>query len=191
MQQMSDLLRFDTVEEIFSIAQNTVLDNDMDLVNTKTSNVALDAKLYLEPQDSDDQPTDLQQQTVADSFSEGEDDAEGNSIIQQLKTRRMQLEQDLLKASPHSPHSNIRRARKDEKQERINELREQVVPGITPLVIDTNCFIGDLSNVKKVIQCAKWQIIIPLVGKCIFVSFFFWALKAVFHLSHPPHHSYH
>ena len=191
MQQMSDLLRFDTVEEIFSIAQNTVLDNDMDLVNTKTSNVALDAKLYLEPQDSDDQPTDLQQQTVADSFSEGEDDAEGNSIIQQLKTRRMQLEQDLLKASPHSPHTNIRRARKDEKQERINELREQVVPGITPLVIDTNCFIGDLSNVKKVIHCAKWQIIIPLVGKCIFVSFFFWALKAVFHLSHPPHHSYH
>lgn len=185
MQQMSDLLRFDTVEEIFSIAQNTVLDNDVDLVNTKTSNLALDAKLYLESQDSDDQPRELQQQTVADSFSEGEDDAEENSIIQQLKTRRMQLEQDLLKASPHSPHPNIRKARKDEKQERINELREQVVPGITPLVIDTNCFIGDLSNVKKVIQCAKWQIIIPLVGKCTFVSFFL-ALKTVFHLSPPP-----
>jgi len=160
-QQMSDLLSFDTVEEVFSILEISRPVDEMERVISRTNDIALESSQRLEEQDNEHPSSGLA--LDADAEDDAEDDAEENSIIQQLKARRKQLEQDLLKAKPPSAHQKIRKARKDEKLERMNELREQVVSGTTPLVVDTNCFIGDLANVKTIIQCAKWQIIIPLV----------------------------
>lgn len=164
---MSDLLSFDTVEEVFSILEISRPIDEMERVISRTNDIALESSQRLEEQDNEHPSSGLA--LDADAEDDAEDDAEENSIIQQLKARRKQLEQDLLKAKPPSAHQKIRKARKDEKLERMNELREQVVSGTTPLVVDTNCFIGDLANVKTIIQCAKWQIIIPLVGKLISV----------------------
>jgi hypothetical protein len=164
---MKEILNFDSVEEIFSIANAGVLNNDLNHIVEETQQIAIEAEEILDIQDQDLLSQNLQKESNH-PLSESEDDAEENSIIQQLKERRKQLEQDLLNASPSTPHISARKAKKDEKKEKLNELREQVVPGATPLVIDTNCFIGELANVKKVIESAKWQVIIPLVGKLLF-----------------------
>ncbi|KAG2181784.1 hypothetical protein INT44_008599 [Umbelopsis vinacea] len=160
-QQMKEVFEFDSVEEIFSIVHSSVIDDDLNTATKQTGQLTIEQEAR-NTQDETNQAPILQQESNH-PLSESEDDAEENSIIRQLKERRKQLEQDLLKASPSIPNIYPRKAKKDEKKEKMNELREQVVPGATPLVIDTNCFIGELANVKKVIQCAKWQIIIPLV----------------------------
>jgi hypothetical protein len=163
---MKEVFEFDSVEEIFSIVDSGVIDDDLNPVTRQTRQLTIEQETQTS-QDVAVQAPILQQESNH-PLSESEDDAEENSIIQQLKERRKQLEQDLLKASPSTRNKSPRKPKKDEKKEKFNELREQVVPGATPLVIDTNCFIGELANVKKVIQCAKWQIIIPLVGALSF-----------------------
>lgn len=163
---MKDVFEFDSVEETFSIVHSGVIDDEIDSLTREAHQLTIEQESRY-AQDETVQASNLQRE-FDNPVSESEDDAEDNSIIKQLKERRKQLEQDLLKAIPSTPNIYPRKAKKDEKKEKLNELREQVVPGATPLVIDTNCFIGELANVKKVIECAKWQIIIPLVGTLSF-----------------------
>lgn len=40
----------------------------------------------------------------------------------------------------------------------------RIVPGYTSIIVDTNCLIGDLEIVKKVIQSEKWVVIVPSIG---------------------------
>lgn len=160
---MKEVFEFDSVEETFSIVHSGVIDDDLDSITIEAQQLTIEQESRNAQDETVQAP--LLQRESNHPVSESEDDAEENSIIKQLKERRKQLEQDLLKASPSTSTIYPRKAKKDEKKEKLNELREQVVPGATPLVIDTNCFIGELANVKKVIECAKWQVIIPLVGK--------------------------
>ncbi|CAO3657905.1 unnamed protein product [Umbelopsis ramanniana] len=160
-QQMKEVFEFDSVEETFSIVHSGVIDDDLDSITIEAQQLTIEQESRNAQDETVQAP--LLQRESNHPVSESEDDAEENSIIKQLKERRKQLEQDLLKASPSTSTIYPRKAKKDEKKEKLNELREQVVPGATPLVIDTNCFIGELANVKKVIECAKWQVIIPLV----------------------------
>jgi len=80
--------------------------------------------------------------------------------------RRLELEA-LLAATRHSPSvkgaSNTRL--RSQKGLRKNAATSRIRSGITCLVIDTNCFIADLKMMKEIIQCEKWTVIVPLVGK--------------------------
>jgi hypothetical protein len=165
VKQMPDIFCFDTVEEIFYLTRHAV-DKEMENIKSKTYTISLEGETPLNAESTTEKETNLQApEAVVGHISESEEEAEENSIIQQLKARRKQLEQDLLSASSSSPQQNSRKSRREEKLEKINELKEQVVPGLTHLVIDTNCFIGDLSNIKKLVKSGKWQIVVPLVGE--------------------------
>ncbi|CAG8794323.1 9341_t:CDS:2, partial [Cetraspora pellucida] len=39
----------------------------------------------------------------------------------------------------------------------------RIAAGYTTIVIDTNCLIGDLNMVKKIIQSDNWMVVVPLV----------------------------
>ncbi|KAJ2958641.1 hypothetical protein NQZ79_g5832 [Umbelopsis isabellina] len=162
-QQMSDIFCFDTVEEKFYLSHHTA-DKEIENMTSKTGTIILEDEKPLIPEVITERETNMEASgAVVGHISESEEEAEENSIIQQLKARRTQLEQDLLSASSSTPQQNTRKSRREEKLEKINELKEQVVPGLTHLVIDTNCFIGDLANIKKLVKSGKWQIVVPLV----------------------------
>ncbi|CAG8506364.1 8390_t:CDS:2 [Paraglomus occultum] len=78
--------------------------------------------------------------------------------------RRLELEALLAATRNNSSgkvasNSRLRR----QKSSRKNATTSRIRPGITCLVIDTNCFIGDLRMMKEIIQCEKWTVIVPLV----------------------------
>ncbi|KAG2185018.1 hypothetical protein INT43_000931 [Umbelopsis isabellina] len=162
-QQMPDIFCFDTVEETFYLSHHTA-DKELENMISKTGTTILEDEKPLNSESMTERETNLETSgAVVGHISESEEEAEENSIIQQLKARRKQLEQDLLKASSSTPQQNVQKTRREEKLQKINELKEQVVPGLTHLVIDTNCFIGDLANIKKLVKSGKWQIVVPLV----------------------------
>lgn len=45
-----------------------------------------------------------------------------------------------------------------------------VAPENITIIVDTNCLIGDLEIVKKIIQSEKWVVIVPSIGKYILVE---------------------
>ncbi|KAI7884544.1 hypothetical protein K492DRAFT_142709 [Lichtheimia hyalospora FSU 10163] len=94
-----------------------------------------------------------------DSVDEDGDD----DMLTQLKKRREQLQAMLTTTS--GINTNHRRAlgRLKEREARLNRLRERVIPGQTVIVLDTNCFIGHIDHVQRLIQSNKWSIVIPLV----------------------------
>lgn len=162
-QQMPDILCFDTVEETFYLSHHAA-DKELENMTAKTETISLEDEKPLKSESmTESEPYLEASEPVVGHLSESEEEAEENSIIQQLKARRKQLEQDLISANSSTPQQNAQKSRKEEKLQKINELKEQVVPGLTHLVIDTNCFIGDLANIKKLVKSGKWQIVVPLV----------------------------
>lgn len=89
---------------------------------------------------------------------------EGDDIMTQLKKRREQL-QSIVASAEQEERFGYRRlpARAKEREIRLNYLRECIISGKTILVLDTNCFIGHIDHVQKLLQSKKWSVIVPLV----------------------------
>lgn len=96
-----------------------------------------------------------------DSVDEDGDD----DMLTQLKKRREQLQAMLTTTSGTTTNHPRALGRLKEREARLNRLRERVIPGQTVIVLDTNCFIGHIDHVQRLIQSNKWSIVIPLVGK--------------------------
>jgi hypothetical protein len=62
-------------------------------------------------------------------------------------------------------YQKLHMTRGKEREARLNRIREKVIPGQTVLVLDTNCFIGHIDAIRRLIQGGSWSIVIPLVGK--------------------------
>lgn len=94
------------------------------------------------------------------------EEQEGDDIVTQLKKRREQLQTMLTVTSQEERGHEYKRSygRAKEREARLKSLRERVIPSETILVLDTNCFIGQLELVKRLIESDKWSIVIPLVG---------------------------
>ncbi|CEJ01451.1 hypothetical protein RMCBS344292_15478 [Rhizopus microsporus] len=90
------------------------------------------------------------------------DEEEEDDIMTQLKKRREQL-QSMVTADIESNYYRRLPARAKERENRLNYLRERILPDKTVLVLDTNCFIGHLEHIRKLIASEKWSIIVPLV----------------------------
>ncbi|CAB4406875.1 unnamed protein product [Rhizophagus irregularis] len=131
-----------------------------------------------------DEIKEIEQQTAELSIEEDDDDAilstepsfgevdgeyseDNNEGIMELKSRRQELEA-LLAASRNNMHSSKSKssAKKLKKVKRTvsgKNFLNRIVPGYTSIIVDTNCLIGDLEIVKKVIQSEKWVVIVPSI----------------------------
>jgi hypothetical protein len=168
-------LYYDPVEEIFTVSKTAeerafALDEA-----TKAS------QLNLQQQVQSDLLSEEEDLIVGTTIAEMDDDVllscetdldeqqnEGDDIMTQLKKRREQL-QSIVATAEAEERFGYRRlpARAKEREARLNYLRKCIIPGKTILVLDTNCFIGHIDHVKKLLQAQAWSIIVPLVGKCM------------------------
>lgn len=172
---MEDILFYDQVEEIFTISK-TAEDRAFALDKvTKASELNSEQQ----QQSSSDHLSEGEELIVGTTIAEMDDDVllscetdldeqknEGDDIMTQLKKRREQL-QSIVATAEAEERFGYRRlpGRAKEREARLNYLRECIIPGKTILVLDTNCFIGHIDHVKKLLQAQKWSIIVPLVGK--------------------------
>ncbi|CAG8469319.1 7825_t:CDS:2, partial [Scutellospora calospora] len=100
-------------------------------------------------------------------FANSESDDEG---IMELKSRRQELE-SLLAAtrgsfrSPSAQKLSSKSSKKNTPHTAKKEIPSlsRIVAGYTTVVIDTNCLVGDLNMVKKIIQSDNWVVVVPLV----------------------------
>ncbi|KAG2235519.1 hypothetical protein INT48_003082 [Thamnidium elegans] len=164
VKHLDDILYYDPVEEIFTVFKQveeraTALDHEINLNQTKQD---VDDYLYDEPvttiAEMDD---DVLLSSETECFDEK---SEGDDIMTQLKKRREQL-QSIVASAEQEERFGYRRlpARAKEREARLNHLRQCIIPGKTILVLDTNCFIGHIDHVRKLLESKKWTIIVPLV----------------------------
>lgn len=168
---------YDPVEEIFTISKSVeeravALANEVANSTHKLDQVA--DNLYDEIQEDNSligttTIAEMDDDVLLSSETGFDEQNEGDDFMTQLKKRREQL-QSIVVSSEAEERFGYRRlpARAKEREARLNYLRECIIPGKTILVLDTNCFIGHLDLVKKLLKCQKWSIIVPLVGNnCI------------------------
>ncbi|CAG8796276.1 28038_t:CDS:2 [Gigaspora margarita] len=90
--------------------------------------------------------------------------------IMELKSRRQELG-NLLAATresfrgPSVQKFSSKNSKKNTPHatKKVSTLPSRIVAGYTTIVIDTNCLVGDLNMVKKIIQSDNWVVVIPLV----------------------------
>ncbi|OZJ02614.1 hypothetical protein BZG36_04287 [Bifiguratus adelaidae] len=145
------LLEFDPVEEVFTPYAFCVGD--------RTTFSTSDRGRYSSIENDTETPNLSPPIAIdnADSF-----DTFGDTFISQLKSRRHELEYLLSntgarRAIRHSSREGSRAPAKKSRSMRI-------VPHNTTLVIDTNCFIADLSSVREVIASKLFRVVVPLAA---------------------------
>lgn len=165
---MDDILYYDPVEEVFTVSKTVeerayALDHDVNLSQSKdhcAENLYDEEQVVTTIAEMDDDVLLSSETEYSDEKNEGDD------IMTQLKKRREQL-QSIVASAEQEERFGYRRlpARAKEREARLNYLRECIIPGKTILVLDTNCFIGHIDHVQKLLESKKWSIIVPLVGK--------------------------
>jgi rRNA-processing protein FCF1 len=167
---LDDILYYDPVEEIFTVSKSVeerafALDQELAQHSSKDN---YDEGLYDEEHEQSVPPVtiaEMDDDVLLSSETEFDDQQnEGDDIMTQLKKRREQL-QSIVASAEQEERFGYRRlpARAKEREARLNHLRECIIPGKTILVLDTNCFIGHIDYVQKLLQAKKWSIIVPLV----------------------------
>ncbi|KAL0091817.1 hypothetical protein J3Q64DRAFT_1875252 [Phycomyces blakesleeanus] len=164
--QMSHIFEYDPVYEKFTPAKyeryETELEESLEAEYpplTTESNTGMDQMVSFKAVMAEmDDAVLLSNET--DPLDEDDDDP----IVTQLKKRREQL-QTLLVAANEQKRYGYRKlpTQVKEREARMNHLRENVIPGKTVLILDTNCFIGHLENIKNLFAANKWLIVVPLV----------------------------
>lgn len=134
-----------------------------------------DAVLFDSTMPLDDDDLDKQMDNVEANHHDNEDgidaDSDDDDMVGQLKKRRQHLQSMLATMTQEKKHADtygyqkLYMTRGKEREARLNRIREKVIPGQTVLVLDTNCFIGHIDAIRKLIQGGSWSIVIPLVGK--------------------------
>jgi rRNA-processing protein FCF1 len=165
---LDDILYYDPVEEIFTLSKSVEermfeLEKEHETETTK-------------PMEEDDDEEEEESDIIMTSIAEMDDDVllsseteidepnEGDDIMTQLKKRREQLQSIVASAEAEERYGYRRLPnRVKEREARLNYLRERIIPGKTILVLDTNCFIGHIDYVQKLLNAQKWSIIVPLV----------------------------
>ncbi|CAG8549996.1 4271_t:CDS:2 [Acaulospora morrowiae] len=101
---------------------------------------------------------------IEDEESEVDSHDEDDEEIKELKSRRQELE-NLLVASRSNSSSKQRPLSVSKVQQQVvsKKTLSRIVPGYTTLVVDTNCLVGDLVMVKKIICSDNWVVVVPLV----------------------------
>ena len=170
---MSHVFCYDPVLELFVVdkgleEQISMHQQDDDHVQSPISNASQETENDIS-NESPLAPTieDMDDAVLFSNENDSVDEDGDDDMLTQLKKRREQLQAMLTTTS--GINTNHRRAlgRLKEREARLNRLRERVIPGQTVIVLDTNCFIGHIDHVQRLIQSNKWSIVIPLVGRLI------------------------
>ncbi|KAI8373625.1 hypothetical protein EDC96DRAFT_438043 [Choanephora cucurbitarum] len=172
VKHLDGILYYDPVEEIFTESKS--IEEKMAALELASVSSPLDTHTLLEEDENtilsmgctatieemDDDVLLSSQVELDDDDQENDDD----DIMTQLKKRREQL-QAIVTTAEAEQHYGFRRlpTRVKEREARLNYLRECIIPGKTILVLDTNCFIGHIDHVKKLLQSQTWSVIVPLV----------------------------
>ncbi|KAG9307721.1 hypothetical protein G9A89_023286 [Geosiphon pyriformis] len=108
----------------------------------------------------------------ADEVEAAEDnwfDDPASGSIAELKERRLKLEALVAARSngfrvknPPRLSTSIHKVQPPPFIKKPVSMLSIISPGYTTLVIDTNCMVADLSMVKKIIQCEKWMVVVPM-----------------------------
>ncbi|KAI8088872.1 uncharacterized protein BX664DRAFT_264108 [Halteromyces radiatus] len=174
VQQMNETLEYDPVHEQFLVKE--VLEESCSEQDTITPMLPIltamdDAVLFdtLLTSGNDEEQEDTQEQEPYADLINDDDNEEEDDMMGQLKKRREHLQSMLATMTEEKKHADrygyqklsVRRGK--EREARLDRLREKVVPGQTVLVLDTNCFIGHMDTIRKLIQGGIWSIVIPLV----------------------------
>ncbi|CEP10721.1 hypothetical protein [Parasitella parasitica] len=173
VRHLDNILCYDPVEEMFAISKSVeeravAVANEVIINTEKPENCADEACNDIQDNDSligtTTTITEMDDDILLSSEANFDEHNEGDDFMTQLKKRREQL-QSIVVSCEAEERFGFRRipARVKEREARLDYLRNCIVPGKTILVLDTNCFIGHLDLVKKLVNGQKWSIIIPLV----------------------------
>ncbi|GBC10647.1 hypothetical protein RclHR1_00980024 [Rhizophagus clarus] len=153
-------LNFDAERDSFAVSSDLNANAESDEIKEIVQQTV---ELSIE-NDEDDVflPTEPAFEEVDEEYSE-----DNNEGIMELKSRRQELEA-LLATSRNNLHSSKTKssAKKFKKVKRTasgKNVLNKIVPGYTTIIVDTNCLIGDLEIVKKVIRSEKWVVIVPSI----------------------------
>ncbi|RCH87414.1 hypothetical protein CU098_006626, partial [Rhizopus stolonifer] len=163
VKHLDGILYYDPVEEMFTVSRSIEERmSELEIEETKAASMPLEEEQKEIPMVTIEEMDDdvlLSSETELDDTQDGDDD-----IMTQLKKRREQLQSIVATAEAEERHGFRRLpGRAKEREARLNYLRECIIPGKTILVLDTNCFIGHIDHVKKLLQSQKWSVIVPLV----------------------------
>ncbi|KAI8891436.1 hypothetical protein K501DRAFT_319415 [Backusella circina FSU 941] len=168
VKNLENVLHYDAVHETFTVSKD--LEEKLVLNHQKQSSAI--AKNLAEQEEvlyGDIEMTDTISAMDDDVLLSNDtdysvDDDEDDDIMTQLKKRREQL-QSMIVINEKEQQAGYHRlpARVKERKARLDYLRQHILPGKTVLVLDTNCFIGHIDLVTKLVNSAKWSIVVPLV----------------------------
>ncbi|KAI9247843.1 hypothetical protein BY458DRAFT_590769 [Sporodiniella umbellata] len=167
MNQLKTTLCFDPVDQIFCLSPS-VKDRILEQIEKETEKEVDSYKVDDTGEDEEEA------QEIPAIIAEMDDDVllstervdlneEEDDIVAQLKKRKEQLQSMVAIGTQELSQRRRLPVRVKEKEARLDYLRGCVLPDKTVLVLDTNCFIGHLDRVKKLISSEKWTIIVPLV----------------------------
>ncbi|OBZ88134.1 hypothetical protein A0J61_03812 [Choanephora cucurbitarum] len=175
VKHLDGILYYDPVEEIFTESKS--IEEKMAALELASVSVPLEQNTHVLLEDDEEHDTivsmgcttieEMDDDVLLSNQVELDDDDQENDdddIMTQLKKRREQL-QAIVTTAEAEQHYGFRRlpSRVKEREARLNYLRECIIPGKTILVLDTNCFIGHIDHVKKLLQSQTWSVIVPLV----------------------------
>ncbi|RIA85715.1 hypothetical protein C1645_781251 [Glomus cerebriforme] len=149
---------FDVKRNSFTVSSDLITNLESDEINDIVQKTV---ELFVE-----DDENDVLNYTEP-NFEEVEFEEHNNEGIMELKSRRQELEA-LLAASRNNIHSSkakspAKKAKKVKRTASEKNIFYRIVPGYTTIIVDTNCLIGDLEIVKKIIQSEKWIVIVPSI----------------------------
>lgn len=164
---MKDILSYDPVDQIF-LVPSSVKDRILERVHKEQENGSDKDRVesLYDDEEVQEVPTmiaEMDDDVLLSTETDLNDDEGEDDIMTQLKKRREQLQSMVASEAEGMGYRRQLPARVKEREARLNYLRERILPDKTVLVLDTNCFIGHLEHVKKLIESEKWSIIVPLV----------------------------
>ncbi|KAI8387366.1 hypothetical protein BD560DRAFT_382241 [Blakeslea trispora] len=174
VKHLDGILYYDPVEEIF--AESKSIEEQLAALELASSSTSPPEQTTdLESEDESIPPSMGRIATIEEmdddvllsrqvELDDDDQDNDDDDIMTQLKKRREQLQAIVTTAEVEEQYGFRRLpGRIKEREARLNYLRECIIPGKTILVLDTNCFIGHIDHVRKLLQSQKWPVIVPLV----------------------------
>ncbi|CAG8495753.1 7783_t:CDS:2 [Ambispora leptoticha] len=94
-------------------------------------------------------------------------DQEEDENIKELKARRASLEMKTAalidsRVTPKKSHLNEKKTEITPMKKKSPKPASKILPGYTTLIVDTNCLVGDLHAVKRIIKSEKWNVVVPM-----------------------------
>ncbi|KAI7872751.1 hypothetical protein BDF14DRAFT_1716361 [Spinellus fusiger] len=165
VQHMHHVLKFNPVDETFTIKKphRREVEKKETLVDTETLPTVVENPV-MEKKSASSSRVPFHAPAMPKDTKIQEEEEEVDPTVMELKKRREQLQSMLVVANEERRfgYRKLSSPAKD-RELRLSRLSERVLPGKTVLILDTNCFIGQLADIVTLFEANKWLIVVPLV----------------------------